>query len=234
MGWPNWMRSRACSRASASAVRDAPTSSCATATLGQRDGPAPVDRRGDARVDLAFDLDEAEVWVHAVHRSSVQRRRVDERSDVTVIGPRDHQRRRANCSCETVHGDAIAVRAAGRFPLPRRTAARPTVAPSSSWPMAKAITWSSAEDVVPASPWISNNRDTAARGSKDSASCQPSSANARVERRRRCAARSRCAGCARTARDRRLRSSVVPQVEEAAGDDVALDLRAAAVDAGRP
>ena len=32
------------------------------------------------------------------------------------------------------------------------------------------------------------------------------------------------AGCARTARGRRLRSSVVPEVEQAAGDDVALDL----------
>ena len=41
-------------------------------------------------------------------------------------------------------------------------------------------------------------------------------------------------GCARTARGRRRPSAVAPEVEQAPGDDVALDLGAAAVDGGGP
>src|SRR3954451_1271474 len=56
----------------------------------------------------------------------------------------------------------------------------------------------------------------------------------RYRARRRCDWRSRARGCARTARGRDPRSSIVPEVEQAPGDDVALDLRSAAVDRGRP
>ena len=51
---------------------------------------------------------------------------------------------------------------------------------------------------------------------------------------RRCAARWRGGGSARTAPGRRRPSAVAPEVEQPAGDDVALDLGAAAVDRGGP
>ncbi len=78
IGWSNWMRSSACSRAIASAVRDTPTSSCATASCAScdRGSQSPARRRRAATV--AVHLDEAEIGVHAGDRRAspaIRRRR---------------------------------------------------------------------------------------------------------------------------------------------------------------
>ena len=72
MGRPNWMRPRACSQASSSMARDAPTSSWATASrprataAGQ--SAAGTVHPGSDGLDLAGHLEQAEVGVDALDR----------------------------------------------------------------------------------------------------------------------------------------------------------------------
>ena len=76
MGWPNWIRSRACRRASSSMALEAPDQLVAEGQLGQGHRPRPgagleAARSGDGDV-VAGHLDEAEAGVHALHRPERQ------------------------------------------------------------------------------------------------------------------------------------------------------------------
>ena len=182
MGWSNCTRSTACSRASARAFRDAPTSSCATARCAnatprsQSTGavsPSRRPRRGPRRgpatgsTPCTGRASSADVSTTAATCPSPVSATTNVDGRTAVARPRTVMRFCASCpgACHRpIAGSAT------------------EVAPSSSRPMAKATTWSSADDVVAASPWSSNNRDTAACGSNESASCQPNSASAVVQR----------------------------------------------------
>ena len=115
------------------------------------------------------------------------------------------------------------------------TAAGPRPQPSPATPRASASTQSSAEDVTLAAPCASKStRDGGGRGRPPARRAS----RARRARRRAASPLARLGGTGRTAprraRARRPPSPVVSEVEQAAGDDVALDLGAAAVDGGRP
>ena len=237
MGWSNWIALDARARAPArAAVRDAPTSSCATRAARSATAAVPLDRSASpaatstspristspshGSMPCTGRVSSADVSTTAATCPSpvAATTNVDGRAAVAQAVAR-RGGRRSSCAGAVPPADRRAApprsrrRARGRGRTRRR---------------GRAPTTSCA-----ASPWSSNSRDTAAadrtRARRPSPARRP-----RRRARRPSAARSRRAGCARTARGRRLRSSVVPQVEQAAGDDVALDLGAAAVDASPP
>ena len=224
MGWSNWTRSMACSRASASAFRDAPTSSCATARCANATPSFPFDRCGvvarrprrGARRGPATDPRRAPAAPRAPTcrpRQPRARRRCP-RPPTSTAGPRVARPRTVT---------RLLLEPSGRLPPPdRRQRDRGRAV--------ELATDGEGDDVVErrgrrralhpgarttATPPLAD-RTRARRASPTPPARRPAP--------RRCAAPSRCAGCARTARGRALRSSVVPQVEEAPGDDVALDL----------
>ena len=135
-----------------------------------------------SRVDLAVDLDEAEPPIQAVHRPRVERRRVDHGSHVSGAGVRDHQRRRPDRAGQAAHGDAVLARAVPAPATARSPAARPRSRRRARDRWRRRRRGRAPTTCVAASPWSSNNRDTAARGSNESASCQPSSAERGVQR----------------------------------------------------
>ena len=235
IGRPNWMRSSACSRASSSDLRDAPTSSwptasCASATAsahatGAR--PADVDGRRGPRRGRARDRRRA-------HRRSTSCELSTTTATMATSSPRhDHRRRSSRCR-EPAHDEARVVDPSRWAPLARSPAAPPTSIRRALARAREATTYSSADEVASASPCSSNRHRHGAAGDRTTARRTSRARRARRRAPRRCAVRWRSARCARTARGPRRPSSVVPEVEQAAGDDVALDLRAAAVDAWRP
>ena len=238
IGWPNWTRSRACSRASSSIVRDAPTSSWPTASWASGDGGAPS-RRGcgvGRRRPSPWTSTQAEVGIDAVDRPERRASACDHDGDVPVAGRGDDERRRpVDGRAGRATRDAVAVELPGRLPAPSAGSTTAVVA-------VELATERVGDDVVERRRRRAGRaleleqRATPRRaGRSPSASCQPSSAERGVERRRRCAARSACAQAALEQLEVvAVRSSVVPEVEQAAGDDVALDLGAAAVDRRRP
>ena len=75
MGWPNCTRSSACSRASSSMRRDAPTSSWPSASCPRATAGLPVDRPDLPRpADLTGHLDEAQRGIDPLDRTLRQRR----------------------------------------------------------------------------------------------------------------------------------------------------------------
>ena len=240
IGWPNWTRSSACSRASASIVRDTPTSSWPTATCAERDAAVQSTGVGRRPIDATSpcDLDQAEPRVDAVHRrrSSVG----DARPWRATSSPVD---RATTTARPTVAArGAEAVRPSDRRRAGARRPDRPSVgqhdrgvgvelaARARTRPRGRAPT-----SVRVAAPCSSNSSETAARGSIDERVGPAELGERGVERGTGVLLGGVRAGCARTARGRRaVASAVVPEVEQAAGDDVALDLGAAAVDRRRP
>ena len=148
----------------------------------------------------------------------------------TTTAVRDGQRGGA----EAAHGEAVAVERRRAVPTRPIAGQHDPGRSSSSTPMATSTTWSSAEDVALAAPWSSNSSDTAARGSNDERVVPAQLRERGVER----VAGVLLGRVAQAALEQlevvRRRSSVVPEVEQAPGDDVALDLGAAAVDRRRP
>ena len=121
-------------------------------------------------------------------------------------------------------------RGAAAAAAPPRWARAVPVAPSApaSTPGRARRTWR-----APSRPGIRRAPRRQSAGSASSASRHPRSVEGGVECARRCTTRRRVAHAAREQRRaRRAPSAVVPEVEQAAGDDVALDLGAAAVDGG--
>ena len=210
------------SRASSSIVRDAPTSSwararwpAATASAQSPAPPTPSTPPTGTSTSPSAGSSPATGRSSSVVRAATARgqRRAPSptRSIAAVASPRSTAapvRRAAGAPPPP----AVGRRRRGRSPARRR-------APTTS---------------MPAAPWCSNSSDTAVRRSSASASCQPRSVEGGVEVARRTPSRWRGGCSARRARAPRRPSSVGPEVEQAAGDDVALDLGAAAVDRGGP
>ena len=189
---------------------------------------------------------------HAVGRHLDQaegRVEAGDRTQCEVDGVDDHGHGPSAPPAATTTADSL--RARPPVPSPRTTRPSPTTSPGGSLrpragsttaaategsrPRAPSITWSRADVAAQARPWCSNSSDTAACRSTPRASRQPSSSSAASSASPDPRGRPwRAPGPARTARGPRRPSSVGPQVEQAAGDDVALDLGAAAVDRRRP
>ena len=211
-----------------------PTASCASATAAPQSTGAAAGRPRPRPCTSTS----AERRVDAVHRARVRARRC---STVTATWRR-HPAPTTTTASTSVDAPMARPSTVSRSPStwPGASCHRPIAgsthrgrrrrAPS----RARSDDGSSADDVALASPCSSNRSETAARG-VDRQRVVPAELGERgVERRRRCAA---SVGVAQAALEQlevvAVASSVVPEVEQAAGDDVALDLGAAAVDGGR-
>ena len=150
--------------------RDTPTSSCASASCASCTAALQSTGVGIGRRDLAVHLDQPEVGVDAVHRArarrAIRRRRLV--ADATEV--RGARRRR-----EAAHRRRPAPARRSRAD---RRAAPPRCRRRARDPSANATTRSSADDRAHASPWSSNNVDTAARCRTTARRPSPSSATA--------------------------------------------------------
>ena len=180
IGRPNWMRSNACSRASSNMARLDPDQLVAQRQLAQGCRLRSSRRAWRRQVDDAGDLEEAERRVEPVHRPALQYVRRQRQGDVALRRPDDGddavgrgQRRRgqpvdeSHASRWTAGGSDR--RSGGSTTATRPSATRPRAAPSNR---------SSAVEVTPARPWLSNSSETAVRRSSSSASAQPRSSRA--------------------------------------------------------
>ena len=249
IGRPNWMRSSACSRASSSIVRDAPTSSWARARWPAATAPAQaagrqVDAGPPGGDPVGADLDEPEA------RDRCRRRRRRSRSAGRATTARRARRRRRGRSRATTTGRTSARpgrRCPGRDGDGSRRA-RP--GGSDPAPSAGRTTPRSAAGSRPAEGGGEHVVEGGRRGARGALQLEqrrhrglrvggegvaPAQlVEGGVERGARVLGGRVRRGSWRTARALRRPSAVGPQVEQAAGDDVALDLGAAAVDRGRP
>ena len=244
IGRPNWMRLRACSQASSSMVRDAPDQLVGERQPSEGHGrwssrrpSAPVTR--SERAHLAGHLEQRQVGVDALDRPSTERRR-RHGDGHGALGPstattRTDVRRGEPGGAEALHHAARrrpSVPGGSHRPIGGQhdPGARPPPAPR-AW----ASTWPSADDVALAGSLELRTATRRRPADRPSQRLGPSQLVERgVEGVARVLGGGVARGSARTGGGLRRPSAVVPEVEQAAGDDVPLDLRAPAVDRGRP
>ena len=228
MGWPNWTRSRRAGAPARASRLDAPTSSWPSASWPRATAAPPVDgsdlaerrRRRPTTSTRPSDGSMPSIGrarndeVSTSKATSDSPARDDDAPPCRAAGARSRRRRCRRRSCPARRHSPIGGSSTG----------------GASTPSASASTRSSADDVAFAAPWCANSTDTAARASSASASRQPRSSSAASSAAPVWLAR----GVLEAALEQRevlaRRSPVVPEVEQAPGDDVALDLGAAAVD----
>ena len=238
MGRPNWTRSRAWVRASSSMARPAADELVPEGELAQRQRGRPV---GDARrchaveLERAGDLEQAQCRIEALHRRDARAGAAGRRS------PRRRRPLRATTSTRSQRSSVADGQSVAPGTAPRRDArrARSGAAVAARLRSRRLARPERAGQQPVERGRVGGRRPLAFEEHRDGGGpvglqrvAPPELVEGGVERGTVGGRRGAAGRRPRTARARRPPSAVGSEVEEAPGDDVALDLGAAAVDGG--